>query len=145
MPGFDPENAETYPAVEDCAVNSIGNALAAAQVFATLAVADELRRHNDRGDAFTVELLGLLDRITEDPQPGPDAQPADEEPPASKGFGYYAEDPSEACTARSHPDRRAWHRCLRLAGHEGLHENGFGAAFAQDVPAAPSQQEGEDG
>ena len=38
LPGFGPGGAEQYPAHED-GVNSIGNALAAAQVHATLAVA----------------------------------------------------------------------------------------------------------
>jgi hypothetical protein len=51
MPGFDPEGKETYPARED-GVDSLANALAAAQVRAILAVADELRRLNERQDAL---------------------------------------------------------------------------------------------
>lgn len=60
MPGYDPEGAETYPAVEDGGVNSIGNALAAAQVLASLAVAEELRRLNEGRDQWYREVLGVL-------------------------------------------------------------------------------------
>lgn len=89
-------------------------------------IADELRRMNEGRDQFHREVLEVLTQA--------------KNYPPSKGFGYYAEDPSEMCTARSHPDRRAWHRCLRMANHEGLHEDGMGNAFAEDQPgrSAPS-------
>jgi hypothetical protein len=60
MPGFDPENAETYPAVEEGTVNSIGNALVAAQVLATLAVAGELRTLNSDHSQWYREVLEVL-------------------------------------------------------------------------------------
>lgn len=40
--------------------------------FALLEIRDELRRSNDSRDQFYTEVLGLLVRITEDPQPGPE-------------------------------------------------------------------------
>lgn len=60
LPGYaDPEGHEIYPAIED-GVNSIGNALAAAQVLATLAVADELRSLNSGREQFHREVLDVL-------------------------------------------------------------------------------------
>jgi hypothetical protein len=95
------------------------------QAYASLAIVDELRRANDQRDVFNASLLEFFERLTEEPSPGPSP---------SKSFGYYAEDPDEMCTARSHPDRRAWRRCLRVAGHDGLHEDGKGNAFSGDHP-----------
>lgn len=54
-----------------------------AMASSVLAVADELRRQNDRGDAFTVELLSFFERLTEDPQPGPDGSLCSEQPAAA--------------------------------------------------------------
>lgn len=83
LPGYaDPEGHEIYPAIED-GVNSIGNALAAAQVLATLAMATELRRQNDRGDAFNAELLSFFKRLTEEPQPGDVSSLRSEQPAAA--------------------------------------------------------------
>lgn len=65
MPGYDPEGAETYPAVEDGGVNSIGNALAAANVLAALAVAEELRRLNEGRDKFHQQVLAVLTQAKE--------------------------------------------------------------------------------
>lgn len=90
------------------------------QAYASLAIVGELRRMNEGRDQFHREVPEVLTQA--------------KNYPPSKGFGYYAEDSSEMCTARSHPDRRAWHRCLRLANHEGLHEDGMGNAFKEDQP-----------
>lgn len=59
MPGYDPEGSEVYPARED-GVDSVANGLAAAQVLASLAIADELRRMNDGRDQFHREVLEVL-------------------------------------------------------------------------------------
>lgn len=82
MPGFDPENAETYPAVEEGTVNSIGNALAAAQVLASLAVAGELRTFNSDRSQWYREVLEVLTQAKEpdgslrsgQPEAAPDGQ-----------------------------------------------------------------------
>lgn len=50
-------------------------------------IRDELRRQNDRGDAFNVELLSFFERLTEDPQPGPDGSPVGSGQPAAAPDG----------------------------------------------------------
>lgn len=51
----------------DTPLRNIGAGL----VSATLAVAEELRRLNDRGDRFNQVMLEFFERITEEPSPGP--------------------------------------------------------------------------
>jgi hypothetical protein len=41
------------------------------QAYASLAIADELRRSNDSRESFYTEVLDLLVRVTEDPFEGP--------------------------------------------------------------------------
>lgn len=111
LPGYtDPEDHEIYPAIED-GVNSIGNALAAAQVLATLAVADELRRSNEDRALFYTAMREFFEKVTEDPMASP------------KG--------DERCAAmRGHS---SWDQCVNPGGHHGLHVDEVGIAFSEDV------------
>jgi hypothetical protein len=130
----------------------------AAHAYASLAILAELRRHNDRGDAFTTELLGLLDRITEDPQPGPDGSLRSGQPAAASGCrvcGNTDTADGEEClfaalttvqwrAHRQHYFEQALSHEFEPAAEryaDDRMELDFGAA----VDAAPSQQEGEDG
>ncbi len=53
------------------------------QAYASLAVADELRRANDQRDTFNASLLEFFERLTEDPQPGPEGSLRSERPVAA--------------------------------------------------------------
>lgn len=78
LSGFDPVNAESYPATED-GVNSIGNALAAAQVLATLAVAGELKTFNSDRSQWYREVLEVLTQAKD----GDVSSPRSEQPAAA--------------------------------------------------------------
>lgn len=53
------------------------------QAYASLAIVDELRRMNDRGERFNEAMLEFFERLTEDPTPGPDGSLSSRQPAAA--------------------------------------------------------------